>query len=149
MVARGERKRTAAERARRFRARRIVCRAPYFSSFRDISARGRAYNEAPAGKGRAPTPSTFAIVGQLRWLRAPECASQTTHQRHKSLNLPACDPPIPVLRADCTSQKFGRTERPQTQRKCRCRRMILHRHVRASNFIRGLSRHQCLSFRLP
>ncbi len=116
----GGKRQRAAERALRFgdRERRhllrttlLVARRRIFAFFRDISARGRAYSEAPAGKGRAPMPSTSAIAGQLQSLRATESASQTTHQRHKSPNLPACDPPIPVLRAD----RWPIVQRPITE----------------------------------
>ncbi len=53
-----------------------------FCSSRAISDRGRAYNEAPAGTGRKPMPSTSVSVGRLR--SSTGSASQITHQRHKS-----------------------------------------------------------------
>jgi hypothetical protein len=59
----------------------VDCGANSFCSFRAISDRGRAYNEAPAGKGQTPMPSTSVIVGQLHSLPATGSALQITHQR--------------------------------------------------------------------
>ncbi len=75
------------------RPRHILFQQPLFAFFRAISGRGRAYSEAPDGKGRAPMPSTSAIDGQVRSLRATGNASQITHQRRRSLNLGTCRPP--------------------------------------------------------